>query len=103
MRTERRAGRWSDLRAEVPLTPLIMKPYWTALIPHGRKPQNATYVIVYLPGMTSDQARTWWATEPFTILQQDNLAHRVRDNRTGAVLTIRQWVGGSVEMPACTK
>ncbi|HOS42452.1 MAG TPA: polysaccharide lyase family 8 super-sandwich domain-containing protein [Armatimonadota bacterium] len=100
VRTERRAGCWSDLRAETPLTPLLTKPYWTALIPHGRKPNKQSYVIVYLPGMTAAQARAWRATDPFTILQQDDLAHRVRDNRTGAVLTIRQWVGGSVEMPA---
>ncbi|MHB9023499.1 MAG: polysaccharide lyase family 8 super-sandwich domain-containing protein [Armatimonadota bacterium] len=97
VRTEVRSGRWSDLRMGAPESPLLTRAYWTALLPHGMKPENDRYIIVYLPGFTTEQAAAWWAEQPFEILQQDNLAHRVRDRRTGAILTVRQWVGAGVE------
>ncbi|MHB9131428.1 MAG: polysaccharide lyase family 8 super-sandwich domain-containing protein [Armatimonadota bacterium] len=97
IRTEIRTGRWSDLREGGEITPLLTRAYWTAVIPHGRRPDNDQYIIVYLPGKTAKHAAAWWAERPFEIIQQDNLSHRVRDNRTGAVLVVEQWVGARVE------
>ena len=97
VRTERRAGRWSDLRDGVPLSPLIVKPYWLALIPHGCRPENERYLVVYLPGMNAEKAAAWWAQRPFEVIQQDSLAHRILDRRTGEIQVVQQWVGARIE------
>jgi hyaluronate lyase len=97
VRIQYRSGRWSDLRSEAPLSPLIVKPYWLAFIPHGRHPQNDSYLYVYLPGMNAEQAEQWWRERPFDVIRQDDLAHAILDRRTGETLLVRQWVGATVE------
>ncbi len=98
-----RTGRFTDLRQDPPNAAMApdagecRRRFWTAIIPHGRQPRDAGYVMIYLPGKSVAEAEAWWAAKPIAIQQRDALAHIIHDHRRQLAMTVRQWSGATIE------
>ena len=95
--TEERIGRWSEINLRSGRVPTDeqARNFAFTLISHGVRPQGEGYVMVYLPGATSEGARSWWENKPLEVVQNDEQAHTVQAG--GRTLSVRWGVGAGIE------
>ncbi|MDR3296808.1 MAG: polysaccharide lyase 8 family protein [Prevotellaceae bacterium] len=104
---ETRTGRWSDVNpyAKYSDTTLRQNAFATFWISHGSAPANQQYAYVLLPDVTPEQTDTYSRHPDIEILQQDSIAHAVREKTLG-LTAINFWSAGrvdayTVDRPAC--
>lgn len=89
VRVAQRTGRWHDLSLRQPEDgELLSRDYELITLSHGVKPNGADYAVVYLPNWTEADAKTWWQSKPFEIVQKDNQAHVIRETKSGKTLSV---------------
>lgn len=88
-----RSGSWSALGGPAGES---VNPILTIWIDHGRYPVNARAEYVIVPVMDSASMRRWVASQPLTILANNEQISAARDLRTGA-LGVIFWTASSIE------
>ncbi len=93
-----RTGQWHDLSLRQSADgEVISRDYATITLSHGVHPKKADYAVVYLPGWSVDDARAWWQSNPFEIVQKDDEAHVVRDPKSGRTLSVRWGADAQIQ------
>lgn len=93
-RREIRSGAWSALGGPSQW-PESQLPVSTIYIDHGSNLVGAAAEYVIVPGVDRGAMSAWVQSQPITVIQNNEAAGAVRDNRTGSVGVIF-WSAGSV-------
>jgi hyaluronate lyase len=91
---ETRSGTWAALGGSSDTT-THSKSFVSLWFDHGTSPAGAKAEYAIVPNVTASQMASWAASQPLTIIANDESVSAVRDNRTGA-RGLAFWHAGAV-------
>ena len=83
IRTTTQSGSWYDINHGDYSSATITKNLFAIDLSHGTLPTGGTYLYAVIPGLAAGGMDAYLATNPFTLLRNDAVAHAVTDNSAG--------------------